>query len=90
MLLRTGPSIAENCGRFSARADVELFEDVLKVSSDGVRRDPELICDLAVGRAVRDRLEDFPLSRGQVAHGWKSGGAPPAPPEREVGTEQSE
>ena len=62
--------MAEECGSFCACADAELFEDVLEVGSDGVGRDPELACDLAVGRAVRDRLEDFPLSRGQLAHGW--------------------
>jgi hypothetical protein len=45
--------------------DVELFEDVLDMLPNGVRRDEEQFCDLAVLLATGDPAENLRLPRGQ-------------------------
>ena len=54
--------------RFSpaSAGEVELGEDAADVCLDGLARDEELLCDPAVGLALRDQREHLPLARGEL------------------------
>ena len=71
---RAGPAAAplrgeranpKRAGQLAARRDPELAVDAPEMHLHGLRREEQLGCDLAVGRACGSRLGDAPLRRGQ-------------------------
>ena len=55
--------------QFGVAVDVVQFHDLILVELNGSWRDRKSSCDLLCGMALGQKLQDFPLARGQTALG---------------------
>src|SRR5215212_1847853 len=63
-------------GRFTAIGRSQLADDVGDVKLDRARADVELLSDLGVREALAEKVQHFPLARGEIANerclNWRS------------------